>query len=290
MYIFVCGLNTCLIVFHCVSNVFSFNKSKSFYFDSFFISIHFNPFFLNSFLKPLLMTSSEENEPERSEVFVEVFDLLFGPRTTFALFFLPSPNQFSAAHADAIRREVNARITSRRNITNTNITGGRRSTRRARVNNTSSDATTNTGNNSTSPGTSSGPFSFDSLIFHDSNDIIPILHFAPHAAHRHMFRAMHQTDNADPQFLENLNQIIQEILLSSEKMERVKRKILSHKPDFYKKNREYPAECTVCLSQFKTRQQIRKLACEHVFHKQCIDKWLLSGHPCCPLCRKEPFK
>jgi hypothetical protein len=45
-------------------------------------------------------------------------------------------------------------------------------------------------------------------------------------------------------------------------------------------------ECTVCLYGFERGQEIRVLVdCKHVFHRLCLDQWLLHCHTTCPLCR-----
>ncbi|KAH7292648.1 hypothetical protein KP509_29G079100 [Ceratopteris richardii] len=45
------------------------------------------------------------------------------------------------------------------------------------------------------------------------------------------------------------------------------------------------AECAICLTEFQEAEFIRMLPkCEHCFHQQCIEMWLLS-HSTCPLCR-----
>lgn len=81
---------------------------------------------------------------------------------------------------------------------------------------------------------------------------------------------------------------IQELIDSIRRRERIKKELLRNKSYVFTKDMQ-TNECTVCLSDFKHRQRIRKLDCDHEFHKKCIDKWLLQGNPCCPLCRKEPF-
>ncbi|KAL1209038.1 E3 ubiquitin-protein ligase RING1 [Cardamine amara subsp. amara] len=44
-------------------------------------------------------------------------------------------------------------------------------------------------------------------------------------------------------------------------------------------------ECSVCLSEFEEDESLRLLPkCNHAFHINCIDTWLLS-HKNCPLCR-----
>lgn len=45
--------------------------------------------------------------------------------------------------------------------------------------------------------------------------------------------------------------------------------------------------CSICCDNFEEKQKIRKMpACEHVFHKQCIDKWL-QKKPICPNCNRN---
>lgn len=44
--------------------------------------------------------------------------------------------------------------------------------------------------------------------------------------------------------------------------------------------------CAVCLSGVEERDEIRDLwNCGHVFHRQCLDRWVDLGHVTCPLCR-----
>lgn len=45
-------------------------------------------------------------------------------------------------------------------------------------------------------------------------------------------------------------------------------------------------ECAICLSEFKDEEILRLLLpkCDHVFHADCVDVWLLS-HSTCPVCR-----
>ena len=46
-------------------------------------------------------------------------------------------------------------------------------------------------------------------------------------------------------------------------------------------------ECRVCLSEFEDGEKIRKLQCDHVFHKDCLDTWLQQYCATCPLCRTK---
>lgn len=44
-------------------------------------------------------------------------------------------------------------------------------------------------------------------------------------------------------------------------------------------------ECAVCLSEFEDSETLRLIPkCDHVFHRDCIDAWLVS-HSTCPVCR-----
>ncbi|KAL5750233.1 hypothetical protein ACOSP7_024836 [Xanthoceras sorbifolium] len=45
------------------------------------------------------------------------------------------------------------------------------------------------------------------------------------------------------------------------------------------------SKCCICLDEFKDGDRCKILSnCNHVYHKECIDKWLLQCI-CCPLCR-----
>ncbi|KAG4975297.1 E3 ubiquitin-protein ligase RHA2A [Glycine soja] len=46
-------------------------------------------------------------------------------------------------------------------------------------------------------------------------------------------------------------------------------------------------ECRVCLSEFEEGEKVRKLKCQHTFHRDCLDKWLQQYWATCPLCRKQ---
>ncbi|RVX08753.1 putative RING-H2 finger protein ATL49 [Vitis vinifera] len=46
-----------------------------------------------------------------------------------------------------------------------------------------------------------------------------------------------------------------------------------------------PVDCAVCLDNFKMGDKCRLLPlCNHSFHAQCVDSWLLKT-PICPICR-----
>ncbi|KAJ8907174.1 hypothetical protein NDN08_003656 [Rhodosorus marinus] len=46
-----------------------------------------------------------------------------------------------------------------------------------------------------------------------------------------------------------------------------------------------PLCCAICLDDFESGQTARQLACNHVYHKDCIDPWLLQSSSC-PICKR----
>uniref|UniRef100_A0A182W0F3 RING-type E3 ubiquitin transferase n=1 Tax=Anopheles minimus TaxID=112268 RepID=A0A182W0F3_9DIPT len=45
-------------------------------------------------------------------------------------------------------------------------------------------------------------------------------------------------------------------------------------------------KCTICLSQFEIDNDVRRLPCMHLFHKDCVDQWLVTNKHC-PICRVD---
>ncbi|KAL5012100.1 hypothetical protein ScPMuIL_010651 [Solemya velum] len=45
-------------------------------------------------------------------------------------------------------------------------------------------------------------------------------------------------------------------------------------------------QCPVCIEPYKTSEVIRILPCKHVFHKSCVDPWLLDQRSC-PMCKLD---
>lgn len=53
--------------------------------------------------------------------------------------------------------------------------------------------------------------------------------------------------------------------------------------------------CSICCDDFEVEDPVRVLPCQHRYHLECIDKWLLSctdftRPPACPLCNAELIK
>ena len=48
--------------------------------------------------------------------------------------------------------------------------------------------------------------------------------------------------------------------------------------------------CSICLDQFQQNNELIKLSCQHVFHKQCIRQWVADKCVSkCPLCNKDVY-
>ena len=45
--------------------------------------------------------------------------------------------------------------------------------------------------------------------------------------------------------------------------------------------------CSICLEDFKTGDNIKKLNCTHIFHTECLEPWLNDNNRNCPMCRTD---
>ncbi|KAI1793223.1 hypothetical protein LXA43DRAFT_885731 [Ganoderma leucocontextum] len=45
--------------------------------------------------------------------------------------------------------------------------------------------------------------------------------------------------------------------------------------------------CLICLDDYSLDEDLRLMSCKHVFHKDCVDKWLQVGRNNCPACRTK---
>lgn len=55
---------------------------------------------------------------------------------------------------------------------------------------------------------------------------------------------------------------------------------------------ESPQSCAVCLYEVEEGEEIRWLSnCKHIFHMECLDRWMDHDQKTCPLCRTNfvPF-
>jgi len=49
----------------------------------------------------------------------------------------------------------------------------------------------------------------------------------------------------------------------------------------------YSQVCGVCLIDFENGNELRKLPCGHLFHRECIDHWLLHSSTVCPVDKRD---
>jgi hypothetical protein len=44
-----------------------------------------------------------------------------------------------------------------------------------------------------------------------------------------------------------------------------------------------PTSCSICTEDFQVMENVRVLPCKHIYHRRCIDPWLLDFAETCPL-------
>jgi len=63
-----------------------------------------------------------------------------------------------------------------------------------------------------------------------------------------------------------------------------KRLIFASGPQRPKQLGDGDMECSICFAAYAEGEDIRKLHCNHHFHRRCVDIWLLKHQNRCPLC------
>ena len=72
---------------------------------------------------------------------------------------------------------------------------------------------------------------------------------------------------------------------------RKKKKYMMELDEFqYKHLKKYSAlkeeKCPICLQKYKSADIIKEFSCKHIFHKNCIFKWLKQSNVC-PICKHD---
>ena len=94
------------------------------------------------------------------------------------------------------------------------------------------------------------------------------------------------------QILRPPNQDVRINIFIYEKTKESLKSQLVHLPKYQKIRSHDPIlsdTCSICCEQYETGLYKRELPCHHVFHKKCIDKWLVQKMNC-PLCKMELHK
>ena len=55
------------------------------------------------------------------------------------------------------------------------------------------------------------------------------------------------------------------------------------------KEEEAHLDCCICLANFDKEAQVTELNCKHIFHTECLEKWM-ETKTICPFCREEVVK
>jgi len=97
-----------------------------------------------------------------------------------------------------------------------------------------------------------------------------------------------------PIFLRN-NEHVEELLRMEEQLnglnnpanlganqEHINCRTLSYK--YSKEQITIEEKCTICLSEYEQSDHVRRLPCMHLFHIECVDRWLIQSKRC-PICR-----
>lgn len=70
----------------------------------------------------------------------------------------------------------------------------------------------------------------------------------------------------------------------------IERNTLPHKYKRVRRSSEIDDDegekCTICLSLFEIENDVRRLPCMHLFHMDCVDRWLITNKHC-PICRVD---
>ncbi|KAJ6634235.1 E3 ubiquitin-protein ligase [Pseudolycoriella hygida] len=70
----------------------------------------------------------------------------------------------------------------------------------------------------------------------------------------------------------------------------IERNTLPHKYKRVRRSSEIEEDegekCTICLSLFEIENDVRRLPCMHLFHMDCVDRWLVTNKHC-PICRVD---
>ncbi len=91
--------------------------------------------------------------------------------------------------------------------------------------------------------------------------------------------------NPDKMSYEQLLQLEEEVGSVNKGLAKDKIKKIPVKP-FHKALFDDNLDCIICMEKFEEGEQVKQLNCGHIFHGDCIDKWLEKEKKC-PFCKSE---
>ena len=95
---------------------------------------------------------------------------------------------------------------------------------------------------------------------------------------------VHQSNGTNSIEYESVNTYLTSAQLKKLKISKINCNHLN--PEIVKKGDIFSDQCSICLDDYKEGETIVKLKCSHIYHKSCLEKWLLK-HNSCPYCKTE---
>ena len=91
--------------------------------------------------------------------------------------------------------------------------------------------------------------------------------------------------NPDKMSYEQLLQLEEDVGIVNKGLSKEKIKKIPIKP-FHKALFDDNLDCIICMEKFEENEKVKQLLCGHIFHGDCIDKWLEKEKKC-PFCKAE---
>lgn len=108
------------------------------------------------------------------------------------------------------------------------------------------------------------------------------------ARRRNFERVQRQERVARQELIESILRQLQELQVDMRSQQPLGRDATRNLPTRkYREGEEKIERCAICVEDFKDGDTLRVLPCEHGFHKECIDEWLINHSSLCPLCKFE---
>jgi len=127
----------------------------------------------------------------------------------------------------------------------------------------------------------------DSLF--NRNNILRIRNYPRYNYNRYRRRLNHDNDNIDNLLLfehDDNNNNFKNNLFKEEDAKEILRYIPSSIVKEIKQPNDNNYRCTICLSEFQIGEKESTLPCLHMYHTNCIEKWIIRDRSC-PVCKYD---